>query len=72
MVRKIKYGGFFSVHDSSIYMTNDAGQTWKLVRQSVSEEKVKKLVKELGKNGAINRLVDEKHLIPVYGGELSI
>ncbi len=72
MIRKIKYGGFLGVHEGSVYVTNGAGQTWELVRQGVSEEEVKRTIKELGKAEAINYLIEKKQLVPVYGGELNL
>lgn len=72
IIKKIKYGDFLSIKSDIVTIINDKNQNWELKRTGISENEIKKLVKEVGKNEAIFQLIQKGNLIPIYGGELNI
>ena len=71
MIVDIKYGKYLPL-DNTITITNDKKQSWELKRYGISEEEVKQLVKSLGNTNAIKKLLEDKKLLPVYGGNLNL
>ena len=72
MVEKIKYYDFTSPKSNSITIVNDKNQEWELIRYGISQEEIKKIVKENGKTEGIKILIGNGSLVPVYGGDLNI
>lgn len=72
MIKKVIYNNFLSVHGSSIVVVNDKNQKWELRRVGISANEVKNFLKENGNENGIKTLIDEKKLIPIYGGELNL
>ena len=69
MIKKVIYNDFLSVHGDSIVVVNDKNQKWELRRVGISANEVKNFLKENGNENGIKTLIDEKKLIPIYGGE---
>ena len=72
MIKKVIYNDFLSVHGDSIVVVNDKSQKWELRRVGISANEVKNFLKENGNENGIKTLIDEKKLIPIYGGELNL
>lgn len=72
MIKKVIYNNFLSVHGNSIVVVNDKNQKWELRRVGISANEVKNFLKENGNENGIKTLIDEKKLIPIYGGELNL
>ena len=72
MIKKVIYNNFLSVHGNSIVVVNDKNQKWELRRVGISANEVKNFLKENGNENGIKILIDEKKLIPVYGGDLNL
>lgn len=72
MIKKVIYNDFLSVHGDSIVVVNDKNQKWELRRVGISANEVKNFLKENGNENGIKTLIDEKKLIPIYGGELNL
>lgn len=72
MIKKVIYNNFLSVHGDSIIVVNDKSQKWELRRVGISANEVKNFLKENGNENGIKTLIDEKKLIPIYGGDLNI
>lgn len=71
MVTKIEYENFLLKNGISVYITNENGQRWELKRVGISSAEMQKLVKEIGKTEACKKLINDKKLIPIFGGELN-
>ena len=72
MIKKVIYNNFLSVHGNSIVVVNDKNQKWELRRVGISANEVKNFLKENGNENGIKTLIDEKKLIPIYGGEVNL
>ena len=70
MIKKIAYKNFLYRHGNVVVVTNDKGQSYDLVRNGISEEEVRRMVKEEGREPAIVNLLKEGKLLPIYGGEI--
>ena len=71
-IKRIKYGNFLYRYGNVVIVTNDSGQSYDLVRNGISEDEVKRLVKENGKEPAIRSLIEDEKLLPIYGGEIKL
>lgn len=72
MVTKVKYNNFLSIKGDIITVTNDIGQEWELKRKGISEDELKKFLKETDKTEGIKSLISDGRLVPIYGGNLNI
>lgn len=71
-IKRIKYGNFLYRHGNVVIVTNDSGQAYDLIRNGISEDEVKRLVKENGREPAIRSLIEDGKLLPIYGGEIKL
>lgn len=72
MVVKIEYENFLKKNGTSVFVTNKLGQKWEMKRVGISELEIQQLVKKIGKTHAINWLIEEGYLTPIYGGKLNL
>lgn len=69
MIKKIEYRNWLLPKGNKIIITTDKDKTYDFYRNGVSEDEVKKIVKENGKE-IIKQLISEGKLTPVYGGKI--
>lgn len=72
MIKKIKYGSFGTAKWNIVTVRNDSGQEWELVRDGISQDAVKKFLKENDRTEGIKILIEEGKLKPIYGGDLNL
>lgn len=69
MITHIKYRNWLLPNGNKVTITTDKNKNYDFYRNGVSEDEIKSLVKENGKD-VIRQLVSEGKLKPVYGGEI--
>lgn len=69
MIKHIEYRNWLLYKGNKVTITTDKGKKYDFYRKGISEDNVKQLVKENGKD-VIKQLVSEGKLKPVYGGEI--
>lgn len=69
MIKKIKYDNFLLPKGNKVTILTDKGKVYDFYRNGISEDEIKQLVKENGKE-IIKTLVEKNLLNPVYGGKI--
>ena len=69
MITHIEYRNWLLPKGNKVTITTNKNKKYDFYRNGVSEDEVKSLVKERGKD-VIKQLVSEGKLTPVYGGEI--
>jgi len=72
MIKEIRYEDFLSPKSGKITVITGEGKEWEMTRKGISETTMKEIIEKNGKVEGIRLLMEEKKLIPVYGGVIDL